>query len=89
MHALLSAEEEEAGPPAQASPTTMLCALCYRRYGTESHLDEDPLGRLCEPCRRDLVGFIRLLIDSIVELRHINSKALVRILRALLSVGAR
>ena len=85
---MMLAEDPAAGPPRKTALLTLLCALCSRRNGTEAHLDEAPLGRLCDECRRDLVEFVRLLIETIVDLRNINSKALVRILRALLSVGA-
>ena len=89
LFAAVPDEDGAAGRLGTASSTTILCTLCCRRNGAESHLDEDSLGRLCEICRRDLVRFIQLLIDSVVELRRIDGKALVRILRALLSVGAR
>ncbi len=64
-----------------------LCCLCCRRKGMDSHFDEDHIGLLCPRCHFDLVRFIRLFIDSVVMLRRIDGRVLLRVLKTLLQVG--
>ncbi len=66
-----------------------MCCVCHRRKGSQSHFDEDLIGLLCPRCHFDLVRFLLLLIEVSVTFRALDTGLTLRLLKAMMNLGAR